>query len=94
MAFSSRSLSLAVFRPHLENGLSVGVGVGLTGLCVGLALGFPAAVADRAYHGDTITWTLRLANGAALRLTRPAAEQLPDRVGVAFPPDNCIVLLE
>lgn len=45
MAFSSRSLSLAVFRPHLENGLSVAVGVGLTGLCVGLALGFPAAVA-------------------------------------------------
>jgi uncharacterized membrane protein YccC len=45
MAISSRSLSLAVFRPHLENGLSVAVGVGLTGLCVGLALGFPAAVA-------------------------------------------------
>jgi uncharacterized membrane protein YccC len=45
MAFSSRSISLAVFRPHLENGLSVSVGVGLTGLCVGLALGFPAAVA-------------------------------------------------
>jgi uncharacterized membrane protein YccC len=45
MAFSSRSLSLAVFRPHLENGLSVAVGVGLTGLCVGAALGFPAAVA-------------------------------------------------
>jgi len=49
MAFSSRStpspLALAVFRPHLENGLSVAVGVGLTGLCIGLALGFPAAVA-------------------------------------------------
>jgi uncharacterized membrane protein YccC len=45
MAFSPRSLSLAVFRPHLENGLSVAVGVGLTGLCAGLALGFPAAVA-------------------------------------------------
>src|ERR1700750_2689512 len=49
MAISSRStpssLALAVFRPHLENGLSVAVGVGLTGLCIGLALGFPAAVA-------------------------------------------------
>ncbi len=45
MLLSSRSLSLAVFRPHLENGLSVGVGVGLTGLCVGLALGFNAGVA-------------------------------------------------
>jgi len=49
MAFSARSmpssLALAVFRPHLENGLSVGIGVGLTGLCVGLALGFPASVA-------------------------------------------------
>jgi uncharacterized membrane protein YccC len=38
-------LALAVFRPHLENGLSVAVGVGLTGLCIGLALDFPAAVA-------------------------------------------------
>ena len=49
MAISPRStpssLALAVFRPHLENGLSVAVGVGLTGLCIGLALGFPAAVA-------------------------------------------------
>lgn len=45
MALFSRSFSLAVFRPHLENGLSVAVGVGLTGLCVGFALGFPAGVA-------------------------------------------------
>src|SRR3569833_932105 len=49
MAISPRStpssLALAVFRPHLENGLSVAVGVGLTGLCIGLALDFPAAVA-------------------------------------------------
>src|SRR6478735_5469595 len=45
MALFSRSISLAVFRPHLENGLSVAVGVGLTGLCVGLALGLPAGVA-------------------------------------------------
>src|SRR3954469_15284617 len=45
MATFPRSVSLAVFRPHLENGLSVAMGVGLTGLAVGGALGFPAAVA-------------------------------------------------
>ncbi|HEY4077319.1 MAG TPA: FUSC family membrane protein [Rhizomicrobium sp.] len=45
MAILPHSFSLAVFRAHLENGLSVAVGVGLTGLCMGLALGFPAAVA-------------------------------------------------
>jgi uncharacterized membrane protein YccC len=45
MAILPRSFSLAVFRAHLENGLSVAVGVGLTGLCMGLTLGFPAAVA-------------------------------------------------
>ena len=45
MASFPRSVSLAVFRPHLENGLSVAMGVGLTGLVVGWALGFPAAVA-------------------------------------------------
>ena len=41
----SRQLSLAVFRVHLENGLTVAVGVGLTGLLAGWALGFPAALA-------------------------------------------------
>src|ERR1700722_20384314 len=40
-----RRLALAVFRIHIENGLSVALGVGLTGLCVGGALGFPAAIA-------------------------------------------------
>ncbi len=40
-----RRLALAVFRIHIENGLSVALGVGLTGLCVGGAFGFPAAVA-------------------------------------------------
>jgi len=40
----SRSLGLAVFRAHLENGLSVAVGVGLTGLAAA-GLGFEAAVA-------------------------------------------------
>ena len=45
MALFPRSISLAVFRAHIENGLSVAIGVGLTGLLVGTGLGFPAAVA-------------------------------------------------
>jgi uncharacterized membrane protein YccC len=45
MAILSRSISLAIFRAHLENGLSVAIGVGLTGVTLGIALGFPAAVA-------------------------------------------------
>src|ERR1700755_84408 len=45
MAAFPRSVSLAVFRAHIENGLSVAIGVGLTGLAVGWALGFTAAVA-------------------------------------------------
>jgi len=45
MAPLPRSLSLAVFRAHIENGLSVAVGVGLTGLLAGGALGFHAAIA-------------------------------------------------
>src|SRR5579872_1075972 len=45
MANIPRALSLAVFRVHIENGLSVAVGVGLTGLVVGWAWGFDAAVA-------------------------------------------------
>jgi len=45
MAALPRSVSLAVFRAHIENGLSVAIGVGLTGLCVGAGLGFDAAVA-------------------------------------------------
>ena len=40
-----RRLALAVFRIHIENGLSVALGVGLTGLAMGGALGFAAAVA-------------------------------------------------
>src|ERR1700722_13470001 len=39
-----RSISLAVFRAHIENGLSVAIGVGLTGLLTGAALSFPAAI--------------------------------------------------
>ena len=38
-------VALAVFRVHIENGLSVALGVGLTGLAVGWAFGFTAAVA-------------------------------------------------
>src|ERR1700760_1581632 len=44
MASFPRSLSLAVFRVHIENGLSVAVGVGLTGLALA-PLGFSAVVA-------------------------------------------------
>ena len=40
-----RSVSLAVFRAYIENGLSVAIGVGVTGLGAGLALGFPAGIA-------------------------------------------------
>jgi uncharacterized membrane protein YccC len=45
MASFPRSLSLAVFRAHIENGFAVAIGVGLTGLITGLALDFPAAIA-------------------------------------------------
>ncbi|HEY2008607.1 MAG TPA: FUSC family membrane protein [Rhizomicrobium sp.] len=44
MATLSRSISLAIFRAHIENGLSVSIGVGLTGVTVGAGLGFPAAI--------------------------------------------------
>jgi len=42
---ATRQVALAVFRIHIENGLSVCLGVGLTGLAVGWAFGFPAAIA-------------------------------------------------
>src|ERR1700761_6715213 len=45
MASFPRTLSLAVFRVHIENGLSVALGVGLTGLLVGWGGGTLAAVA-------------------------------------------------
>lgn len=44
MASFPRSISLALFRVHIENGISVGIGVGLTGLAVGAGLGFSAAI--------------------------------------------------
>src|SRR5258706_12398 len=43
-SISLHSVSLAVFRAHIENGLTVAIGVGLTGVVAGLALGFPAAI--------------------------------------------------
>ncbi len=48
MANIPRAAALAMFRVHIENGLSVAVGVGLTGLLAGWALGFDAAVAASA----------------------------------------------
>src|ERR1700735_5586043 len=45
MAAFPRSISLAVFRAHLENGLTVALGVGLTGVMMGSVLGFAAAIA-------------------------------------------------
>ncbi len=45
MASFPRTISLAVFRAHIENGLSVAIGVGLTGVSIGWALGFDAAIA-------------------------------------------------
>jgi uncharacterized membrane protein YccC len=45
MAALPRSVSLAVFRAHIENGLSVAVGVGLTGLAVGVPLGLYPGIA-------------------------------------------------
>jgi uncharacterized membrane protein YccC len=40
-----RSLSLAVFRVHIENGLAVALGVGVIGITAGLALGFEPGIA-------------------------------------------------
>ncbi|HJR55803.1 MAG TPA: FUSC family membrane protein [Rhizomicrobium sp.] len=45
MRLLPRQVSLAVFRIHIENGLAVAVGVGLTGLLAGGALGLDAALA-------------------------------------------------
>src|SRR6218665_2481612 len=45
MASFPRSVSLAVFRAHVENGLTVPGGVGLPGLSVAAALGFSAGIA-------------------------------------------------
>ena len=45
MATFPRSVSLAVFRAHNENGLSVAIGVGITGLGAGLALDFHSGIA-------------------------------------------------
>ena len=44
-SLSFHSFSLAVFRAHIENGVTVAIGVGLTGLVTGWGLGFDAAIA-------------------------------------------------
>lgn len=44
MANIPRAAALAMFRVHIENGISVAVGVGLTGLLAGWGLGFDAAM--------------------------------------------------
>ncbi|HXS07820.1 MAG TPA: FUSC family membrane protein [Rhizomicrobium sp.] len=41
----SRTAALAMFRVHIENGLTVAAGIGLTGLLAGWILGFDAAIA-------------------------------------------------
>jgi uncharacterized membrane protein YccC len=48
MLLLPRQVSLAVFRVHIENGLAVAAGVGLTGLAVGLPLGLEAGMAAMA----------------------------------------------
>src|SRR5579883_2131922 len=45
MAAIPRVLGSALFRVHIENGLTVALGVGLTGLAAGLLWDFDAAVA-------------------------------------------------
>src|SRR5471030_2845541 len=84
MALFPRSVSLAVFRAHIENGLSVAVGVGLTGLLVGAGLGFHAAVAaasgalcvsiaDRTDPLSQKLWIMGLAFAAASLFTALSA---------------------
>ena len=51
MANIPRAAALAMFRIHIENGLSVAAGVGLTGLIAGWALGFDAADGGRHRRG-------------------------------------------
>ncbi len=48
MLLLPRQVSLAVFRVHIENGLAVAAGVGLTGLAMGLSLGLEAGMAAMA----------------------------------------------
>ncbi len=44
-SLSLHSVSLAIFRAHIENGINVAIGVGLTGVITGSALGFAAGIA-------------------------------------------------
>ncbi len=44
-SLSLHYVSLAIFRAHIENGINVAIGVGLTGVVTGSALGFAAGIA-------------------------------------------------
>ena len=56
--------------------------------------GFPTTLTGRVYRGDSAVWTVRLPNGGELRVNRPAAEAPAERIGIAFPPDACMILHE
>jgi spermidine/putrescine ABC transporter ATP-binding subunit len=56
-------------------------------------------ISDRAYWGETLSHTVRLANGALLRVSEPLRDgvgagsaAIGDRVTVAWRPDACILL--
>ncbi len=62
---------------------------------------FCAPIAETAYRGDALSCTLRLPDGAALRVTRPLSGGAPtalpaagEVVSVSFAPDACILLTE
>ncbi len=61
---------------------------------------FPAVVEQTAYRGDALTYVLRLADGATIRLSHPltggtvAGPAIGETTTVAFPPDACILLAE
>jgi spermidine/putrescine ABC transporter ATP-binding subunit len=62
---------------------------------------FCAPIAETAYRGDALSCTLRLPDGAALRVTRPLSGGAPTALpaagevaSVSFAPDACILLTE
>ncbi len=56
--------------------------------------GFPAVVVHREYRGDTVMWTLRLPDGATIRVARPAGPLPADPPHVSFPAEACRALSE
>ncbi len=56
--------------------------------------GVPAAIVHREYRGDTVMWTLRLAEGTIIRAARPAGPLPADPPRVRFPPEACRPLPE